>query len=282
MMLDDEAKSTLLAQIDTARYRVKAGAPADLDKRDPRDVGDFGGDKAAGKELLDDLADELAEWQEVFYAQGKHRLLIVLQATDTGGKDGTISSVFGEVNPQGVNVASFKRPTALELAHDYLWRIHAHAPANGEMVIFNRSHYEDVLVVRVQLVPRERWQRRYEHINAFEKMLVDEGTTVLKFFLQISKEEQRARLQARIDNPHKHWKFSMGDLDERKRWDDYQLAYAEAIHYTSTDYAPWYVVPADRKWFRNLVVAKTILESIKALNPTYPPATESLDGVVVE
>jgi PPK2 family polyphosphate:nucleotide phosphotransferase len=271
------------SRLDVSRYLVKPGSRIHLDTFDTRDTGDFDGGKSAGKALLSTLSKRLADLQEVFYAQGKHRLLIVLQAMDTGGKDGTVSHVFDKVNPQGVKVASFKKPTEIELAHDFLWRIHPHTPANGEIVIFNRSHYEDVLIARVHnLVPKEVWKRRYEHINAFEKMLVDEGTTILKFFLHISKEEQRQRLQARIDNPDKHWKFDLNDLSERKRWDAYMKAYEEAIRRTSTKAAPWYIVPGDRKWYRNLVVAQAIIECIEALNPQYPAPKVPLDQIVVE
>jgi PPK2 family polyphosphate:nucleotide phosphotransferase len=272
-----------MAKIDVARYRVKPGTRVRLDKLDTRAAEDFDGNKATGKAMLPALTKRLAKLQEVFYAQGKHRLLVVLQAMDTGGKDGTISHVFGEVNPQGVNVASFKKPTATELAHDYLWRIHPHVPGNGEMVIFNRSHYEDVLVARVhELVPKENWKRRYEHINAFEKMLVDEGTTIIKFFLHISKDEQRERLQARLDKPHKRWKFNEDDLAERALWEAYIAAYEDAIRRTSTKHAPWYIVPGDRKWYRNLVVVQTIVETVEALNPTYPEAITDPDQIEIE
>ena len=196
----------------------------------------------------------LAELQDVLYAQGEHRLLVVLQAMDTGGKDGTIRHVFNEVDPIGVRMQSFKKPTERELAHDYLWRVHPHVPGDGEVVVFNRSHYEDVLVVRVHgWVDDATARRRFGHIRDFERLLVDEGTTIVKLFLHISEDEQRERLQARLDEPDKRWKFSTGDLAERKRWDDYQRVYTEAIQETSTEDAPWYVVPADRKWYRNLV-----------------------------
>lgn len=282
--LDAEDDDSLPAlKIDVERYKVDPGAHVHLAQLDPRTTGDFEGDKQAGEALLARLTKQLAKLQEVFYAQGKHRLLIVLQAMDTGGKDGTISHVFDKVNPQGVDVASFKRPSEVELAHDYLWRIHHYVPGNGQMVIFNRSHYEDVLIARVhQLVPKERWKRRYDHINAFETMLADEGTTIVKFFLHISKEEQRKRLQARIDKADKHWKFDPNDLTERKRWDDYLEAYEEAIRRTSTKAAPWYIVPADRKWYRNLVVAQTVVQTIEELHPTYPKSKLELENLVVE
>lgn len=268
---------------DIARYRVEPGTQVRLDQIDARDTGDFTAGKAAGKHVAAALARRLEELQEIFYAQGKHRLLVVLQATDTGGKDSTIRHVFDNVNPQGVRVFGFKKPTEIEQARDYLWRVHQHVPQDGFMTVFNRSHYEEVLVVRVHdLVPRAVWQRRYEHINNFERMLADEGTTIVKFYLHISKEEQRERLQSRIDNTHKHWKFDPNDLNERKRWDDYQAAYTEMLERTSTDYAPWYIVPADRKWFRNMVVAQTLVQTVEGLNPTYPEATADLHGIVVD
>jgi PPK2 family polyphosphate:nucleotide phosphotransferase len=279
----DEGSATTTLNIDVARYKVEPGAHVHLDHMETRSTGDFTGDKAAGKELLPFWTKRLAKLQEVFYAENKHRLLIVLQAMDTGGKDGTISHVLDEVNPQGVKVTSFKAPTAIELAHDYLWRIHPHVPGNGEIAIFNRSHYEDVLIVRVhQLVPKAIWKRRYEQINAFEKMLAEEGTTILKFFLHISKDEQKERLQSRLDHPDKRWKFNIEDLAERKLWDEYIDAYQEMLQRTSTEYAPWYIIPADRKWYRNLVVAQTLVQAIEALNPTYPEPKLSLEDVVIE
>ncbi len=265
------------------QYRVVPGTTVDLSQHDPRDLGGFTGGKSAGKAAAREGNAELELLQELLYAQGKHKMLIVLQAMDTGGKDGTIRHVFDGTNPQGVKVASFKKPTPEELAHDYLWRIHQHTPANGEITIFNRSHYEDVLVVRVHnLVPPNVWQRRYDHINAFEKLLADEGTTIVKFFLHISKEEQRERLQARVDTPEKNWKFAFGDLDERKRWDDYISAYEAALSRTSSEWAPWYVVPADRKWYRNLVITRVLTDTLKGLNMSYPEPTTDLTGVIVE
>jgi len=253
------------------RYRVQPGAKIDLREWDPNDKSAFDGDKKAGRKYLLELNEVLEAQQELLYAEGKHKVLIVLQAMDTGGKDGTIRHVFEGVNPQGVRVASFKVPTREELAHDYLWRVHKHTPGSGEIVIFNRSHYEDVLVVRVHnLVPPEVWSRRYDHINAFERLLADEGTTILKFFLHIDLEEQKQRLQARLDEPHKRWKFSPGDLEERKLWPQYIQAYEDVLSKTSTEYAPWYIVPANRKWYRNLVVASVIINTLKGLNMRYP------------
>jgi PPK2 family polyphosphate:nucleotide phosphotransferase len=265
------------------RYRVSPGQGVQLAEWDPADCTAFTGDKPAGRRVAADLARQLETCQEVLYADGRHRLLVVLQAMDTGGKDGTIRRVFEGVNPVGVRVASFKKPTDHELARDYLWRVHSHVPGNGEIVIFNRSHYEDVLVVRVNsLVPEERWKKRYEHIVAFEQMLADEGTTIVKFFLHISREEQRRRLQERVDDPEKRWKFARGDLGERAKWDSYQLAYQDALSRTSTDFAPWYIVPADRKWYRDIVVGQVLVNTLQSLGLHYPEPDEDLTGLVVE
>lgn len=265
------------------KYLVQPGATVQLGQWDPDDKSLFELGKAEGKKTLLALNQELESLQELLYAEGKHKVLIILQAMDTGGKDGTIRHVFEGVNPQGVKVASFKVPTPTELAHDYLWRVHKHTPGQGEIVIFNRSHYEDVLVVRVHnLVPEEVWSRRYEHIRAFEKTLADEGTTILKFYLHISREEQKERLQARLDEPQKRWKFSKGDLAERALWDRYQAAYQEALSQTSTEYAPWYVIPANRKWYRNLVISTIIINKLKSLQMAYPPAEEGLEGIIIE
>jgi PPK2 family polyphosphate:nucleotide phosphotransferase len=240
-------------------------------------------DKDEGKKQLDALTEELEALQELLYAEGKHKVLVVLQGMDTSGKDGVIRHVFEGVNPQGVSVASFKVPTSDELAHDYLWRVHKQTPGSGEIVIFNRSHYEDILVVRVHgLVPKEVWSKRFDHINNFEHMLMDEGTTIIKFFLHISKKEQRERLQARLEDPTKIWKFRLGDLEERQRWDEYQHAYEDVLTQTSTEWAPWYIVPSDKKWYRNLVIASILVDALKAYGMAYPAPEENLDGVVVE
>ena len=269
--------------MDPSIYRIAPGTSVNLSEHDPGDRRLFEGDKSEGKDALKQVNRRLEELQELLYAEGRHKILVVLQATDTGGKDGVIRHVFDGVNPQGVKVASFKKPTSRELAHDYLWRVHRHTPARGEITIFNRSHYEDVLVVRVHgLVPEATWSRRYHHITEFERLLADEGTTILKFFLNISKDEQRERLQARLDDPSKHWKFSLGDLAERERWDDYQAAFEAALSETSTEWAPWYVVPADRKWYRNLVIARVLVETMESLNMEFPPPEDDLSGVVVE
>jgi PPK2 family polyphosphate:nucleotide phosphotransferase len=253
------------------RYRVKPGKRVELNQWDPNDKSVFPGKKREGRQRLLELNQRLESLQEMLYAQHKHRVLIVLQAMDTGGKDGTIRHVFEGVNPQGVRVVSFKKPTPEELDHDFLWRAHEQVPAKGEIAIFNRSHYEDVLVVRVHgLAPKKTWSKRYDHINHFERMLADEGTTILKFFLYIDLDEQKERLQARLDEPQKHWKFNPDDLKERKLWPRYIKAYEDAISKTSTDWAPWYVVPANRKWYRNLVVGTVIVEALEALDMGYP------------
>lgn len=253
------------------RYRVKPDQKIKLKDFDPGDTGDFKGGKEKGHEALAKLTLELESLQELLYAEHKHKVLIVLQAMDTGGKDGTIRRVFEGVNPQGVRVASFKVPTPIELDHDYLWRIHPQIPGKGEIVIFNRSHYEDVLVVRVhELVSEKVWKRRYEQINAFEKMLAEEGVTILKFFLHISPQEQKERLLARLQEKDKHWKFNPGDLKERQLWKQYMDAYQDVLNRTSTEEAPWYIVPADRKWYRDLVIATVINQTLKDLKMEYP------------
>jgi PPK2 family polyphosphate:nucleotide phosphotransferase len=241
------------------------------------------GKKKEGRQRLLELNERLEALQELLYAEHKHKVLVVLQAMDTGGKDGTIRHVFEGVNPQGVRVAGFKVPTREELDHDYLWRVHKQVPGKGEIVIFNRSHYEDVLVVRVHsLVPEEVWSKRYEQINAFERMLAEEGTTILKFFLHIDLEEQRERLQARLDEPNKHWKFNPSDLKERKLWPAYIRAYEDAISKTSTEWAPWHIVPANRKWYRNVVVGTIMVETLEGLDMRFPEADFNPSEIEIE
>ena len=265
----------------TDKYRVDPSHFGGLADFDCNANGGF--TKALAKPRMKHLNRRLEALQERLYAHGQERLLVVLQATDTGGKDGTIRAVFDRVNPQGVHVASFKKPTEEELAHDYLWRIHEHTPATGSITIFNRSHYEDVLVVRVHgLVDEQTWARRYEHIRNFEQMLADEGTTIVKLYLHISKEEQRDRLQARIDNPEKHWKFEFGDLNERTLWDDYQVAFEDVLRKTSTRDAPWYVIPANRKWYRNIVISQILVDVLERLAGDEFDPNPELEGVVVE
>ena len=264
-------------------YQVEQDEPIRLDTIDAGDTSWCPEGKAAAKEETKQLARRLEALQELLYAEGRHRVLVVLQAMDTGGKDGTIRHVFDGVNPQGVRVASFKRPTPAELAHDYLWRVHPHVPGDGEIAIFNRSHYEDVLVVRVRgLVPQPRWERRYEQINAFERTLAEEGTTIVKFFLHISRDEQASRLRSRLESPTKQWKFSRDDLTERALWDEYMTAYEAALSRTSTDWAPWHAVPSDRKWYRNLVVGRILVETLERLDMSYPDAEKDLEGIEIK
>ncbi len=265
------------------RYRVEPGTKVDLREHDPADRGAFEGSKKDAQEALGRLNARLQELQELLYAEHRHKVLVVLQAMDTGGKDGVIRHVFEGVNPQGVRVASFKVPTPEELDRDYLWRVHRQVPGRGEMVIFNRSHYEDVLVVRVhKLVPPKVWRRRYDQINEFERMLAEEGTTLVKFFLHIDRDEQKKRLQERLDDPHKRWKFRRGDLEERQRWPAYVRAYEDVLSRTSTAWAPWIIVPANREWYRNLVVATVLVETLAGLKMEYPQPEENLDDVVIE
>jgi PPK2 family polyphosphate:nucleotide phosphotransferase len=265
------------------RYRVEPGSRIDLSRRDAGDTSAFPGGKKDTEEVFEKLNARLEELQERLWAEHRHKVLVVLQGMDTSGKDGTIRHVFDGVNPAGVRVASFKTPTPKELDHDFLWRVHAEVPGRGEMVIFNRSHYEDVLVVRVhELVPPEVWKARYDQINDFERLLADSGTTILKFFLHIDADEQKERLRARLDDPSKRWKFRKGDLAERKLWPQYVEAYEDALSRTSTEHAPWTIVPANKKWYRNLVVATVLVEALEKLDPQYPEPEEDLDGVVIE
>ena len=265
------------------RDRVKPGAKINLKDWDPKSKGDFKGGKREGKAYILELNSQLEQLQELLYAEHKHKLLVVLQGMDSSGKDGTIRHVFEGVNPQGVSVASFKAPTPIELDHDYLWRVHRQTPRSGHIVIFNRSHYEDVLVVRVHnLVPKKVWGKRYEQINNFELMLAEEGTTILKFFLHIDKDEQKERLQARLDQADKQWKFNSGDLKERQLWDEYTHAYEEMLSQTSTDWAPWYIVPANRKWYRNIFIGSLLIETLNKMKMEYPQPEEDLDQIVID
>jgi PPK2 family polyphosphate:nucleotide phosphotransferase len=263
------------------KYLVRPGTRVELEKVDPDDVRLAPGDKAETKKQNEAIKQRLADLQELLFAGHEWKLLIVLQGMDTSGKDGTIRHVMGGFNPQSTRVASFGKPTPEELDHDFLWRVHRQVPAKGQVIVFNRSHYEDVLVVRVHnLVPKAIWKKRYDQINVFEETLAESGTVILKFFLHISKEEQRARLQARIEDPTKRWKFQHGDLEERKLWDDYQRAYEDVLFKTSTERAPWYVVPANSKWYRNYVIGSVIVDAMERLDLKYPEP--DLSGVVVE
>ena len=260
---------------------VRPGTRVDLAKVDPGAT--HGHTKESATATLEAGLARLTDLQDRVWAEGKRRVLVVLQGIDAAGKDGTLRHVMGAFNPQGCPVTAFKVPSAQELAHDYLWRVHPRVPGNGEIGIFNRSHYEDVLVVRVHdIVPRQVWSRRFDQINAFEQTLAEEGTTILKFFLYIDRDEQRERFQARLDDPSKRWKFRLGDLEERKRWDDYIAAYEDVLSHCSTAVAPWYVVPSNRKWFRNLAVADILGDTLADLDPRYPQPAEDITGVVVE
>ncbi len=265
----------------TQPFLVPDGTRVNLADYDPDYTGEYKGKSESKKDLRRNV-ERLQELQELLWAEGKHALLIVFQAMDAGGKDGTIKHVMGGVNPQGCQVTSFKVPTREELAHDYLWRIHKATPRRGYIGIFNRSHYEDVLVVRVHdLVPEAVWQQRYEQIKHFEKLLADTGTTILKFFLYISKEEQKERFEARLSDPRKNWKFSMGDVEERGYWDDYMRAFEDALGRCSTPWAPWYVIPANHKWYRNLAVSQIIVETLEKLDMRCPPPLPDADKIVI-
>ena len=263
------------------QYRIQPGEPIRLADIDPNASEHYKKKKDVEVEL-EKQRKRISKLQERLYAENQRSLLIVLQAMDTGGKDGTIKHVFSGVNPQGCQVWSFKKPSDEEVSHDFLWRYHHRAPQRGMITIFNRSHYEDVLIVRVKnLVPEDVWRKRYHTINEFEQMLTLSNITVIKFFLHISKDEQKRRLESRLENPDKRWKFSSNDIKERRLWDDYQLAFEEAISNCSTDYAPWYVVPANKKWYRNLVIARTLADTLEAMNPQYPAAAEGLKNIVI-
>jgi PPK2 family polyphosphate:nucleotide phosphotransferase len=266
-----------------SKYRVKRGSKVDLKDWDPDDKSASPGSKEADEKRLLELAARIDGLQELLYAESKRGVLVVLQGMDTSGKDGTIRHVFREVDPLGVRAVRFKAPSEEELAHDFLWRVHPHAPAKGELVIFNRSHYEDVLVVRVhKLITDAQCKRRYELINAFERLLADNSAVILKFYLHISRDEQRKRLQERVEDPKKQWKFSMNDLAERVVWPDYMKAYADALAATSTEWAPWYVVPSNSKMNRNLFVSSVLRDTLEGLKMHYPRPKETLDGIVVQ
>jgi PPK2 family polyphosphate:nucleotide phosphotransferase len=261
------------------RFRVKPGARVQLEERDPEDTGGLADKTKAEKPMQKNLA-RLSELQYLLYAEGRRALLVVLQAMDAGGKDGTIRHVMSGLNPQSCRVTSFKAPSAAELAHDFLWRIHAAVPAKGEIGIFNRSHYEDVLVARVRgLVREEVWRARYDQINRFEEFLLKNDIRILKFFLHISKSEQRKRLEERLKDPTKNWKISPADLAERKRWGDYVEAYEDALSRCSTEEAPWFIIPANHKWFRNLAVSQIIVEALDAMDMKFPAASFDVSKV---
>jgi len=266
------------------QYRIPPNTQVDLNQFTTYYTGEI--KKKKGRKQLEEYRKVMRDLQELLFAENKQQILIVLQGIDTSGKDGTIKNVFGDVNPQGTQVVNFRVPTRHELARDYLWRIHQHTPAKGEIVIFNRSHYEDVLAVRVlELVPEPVWQKRYQHINDFERLLVDEGATILKFFLHISKSRQAERFLARLDRPHKRWKFNPDDIDKRTQWEDYHDAFEAMLSKTSTPWAPWYVIPSDRKWFRNMTIASIIIDKLQSLEMQFPkelPDIESYREQLIE
>lgn len=257
------------------------GTQIDLQDYDPRRVvGDW--DKESAARQIEENVAATRELAYRLYAENRRAVLLVLQGMDTAGKDGTIRAVFTGVNPQSCQIVPFKQPSVEELDHDFLWRIHKAIPRRGNIGIFNRSHYEDVLVVRVHnLVPRQEWESRYDRINEFEQLITDGGVKLVKCFLHISKGEQRERLQARLDRPHKRWKFSRGDLAERELWPDYQRAYETAVTRCNTEHAPWHIIPSDRKWYRNMVVSCILRETLEELDPQFPAPEEGLDDVVV-
>ena len=265
------------------QLRIEPGSKVDLAAVDPDGTPGFAGEREAAELELKGLRDELTDFQQRLWAEKKQSLLIVLQAMDGGGKDGTIRKVFTAFNPQGTRVTGFGVPTEEELAHDFLWRIHPNAPGKGRIGIFNRSHYEDVLVVRVnELAPKSLWSGRYELINAFEQSLAAARTTILKFMLHISRDEQRERFEKRLEDPAKRWKFRLADLDARARWADYMAAYTDVLERCSTPNAPWFVVPADHKWYRDLAVARIVADAARRMNPQYPEPEEDLAGVTVK
>jgi len=265
------------------RYLLRPGTKFRLNDWDPGAKGGFDHKKGDGLKELQSLCKKLESLQGLLYAEHKRSLLVVLQGMDSSGKDGTIRRVFEGVNPQGVKVAKFGPPTPEELDHDFLWRVHAEVPGKGEIVIFNRSYYEGVLVERVhKLVPKSTWKARYRQINDFERLLVEEGTTVLKFYLHIDAQEQKKRLQERLDDPTKNWKFSVRDLPERGLWAEYMEAYKDALEKTSTDAASWYVVPSNHAWFRDLVVCTEIVETLQRMHMRYPHLPKAEESVAVK
>jgi PPK2 family polyphosphate:nucleotide phosphotransferase len=260
----------------------KPGDKIKLKDCDPNYSGEYKDKKTAEKKLIQ-VSKQMAELQSLLYAESKWSLLIILQAMDTGGKDGTIRHVMGGVDPQGCDVKSFKVPTPEELAHDFLWRSHQATPVKGKIVIFNRSYYEDVLVVRVHdLVPKEVWKERYDQINGFEECLTKNNTVVMKFYLHISKDEQKKRLEQRLADPAKRWKFSEADLKERQYWDAYTEAYEDALNKCNTEYAPWHIVPANKKWYRNLIIGQAIVDKLKTLDMKYPEPKIDFKKLIVE
>ncbi|PPC97300.1 MAG: polyphosphate kinase [Methylotenera sp.] len=269
-----------MANLDKYRVNPKKFSLKDFDTKDKTERN---GSKEENEAALYELATEINALQDILHAEGKKKVLLILQGMDTSGKDGTVRHVFKETDPLGIRLASFKAPSGEELAHDYLWRVHQQVPKAGELVIFNRSHYEDVLIVKVHnWIDEAECKRRYAQINDFERLLTETGTTIIKCFLHISKQEQKKRLQERLDNPDKTWKFNPGDLEERKLWPDYTDAYEQAIKATSTVHAPWYIVPADSKTNRNLLISRLLLNTLKKMDLNYPPVPEAFKSIVID
>jgi len=276
-------KPALKGRARIKRYRIRPKQKVRLDEWRAGDTSGFDGNEQDALEASKKLTKKLEQLQGMLYAEHKHKVLIILQAMDTGGKDGTIRRVFEGVNPQTVRVARFGVPTPSELDHDFLWRVHEQVPGKGEMVIFNRSHYEGVLVERVhKLVPEEVWKSRYQQINHFERTLCEDGMTILKFYLHIDKDEQKKRLLDRLDDPTKRWKFSIHDLPERELWSEYMKAYEDVLEKTSTSRAPWYLVPANNNWFRDVIISTIIVKTLERLHMHFPPVAKDLKSVVIK
>ncbi|MFT7303629.1 MAG: PPK2 family polyphosphate:nucleotide phosphotransferase [Akkermansiaceae bacterium] len=273
----------MLGEKFTKHCMVKPGETVRLDDLETTTLGILDQPEEEATPIFQELRSKLANQQRVLYAEGKKKLLIVMQAMDTGGKDGCVRKIFSRVDPQGMRVTPFKAPSERELAHDFLWRVHQVVPAKGEIAVFNRSHYEDIIAVRVKnLAPEEVWEKRYQHIINFEQMLVDEGTTILKIFLNISKDEQKRRLQSRLDRPEKHWKFFPEDLADRARWDDFKEAYEDVFTRTSTKNAPWFIIPADHKWYRDMAVSQIVTHALEGMDLEYPKVTWDPSEIVVK
>ena len=272
-----------MTDIHVGRYRLEPGHDVNLEKFDPNDTSGFEGKPEDEPAESAKLNERLRKFQELLYAEHKHKVLVILQAMDTAGKDGVIHRVFQGVNPQGVRVAHFGVPTSEELSHDFLWRVHSKVPENGEIVIFNRSHYEGVLVERVHdLVPEGAWKLRYRQINDFERLLSESNTIILKFYLHISANEQKKRLQERLDDPTKEWKFSVNDLPERKFWKEYMGAYEDALNKTTTEWAPWHVIPANHKWFRDIAVSRIMVKALEKLDMKYPKLDKDPRSIIIK
>ncbi len=271
-----------MSELDLKKYLVRENDNINLKNIDANEYNTFNGTKEKAIKKLNDINIKLEKLHQIYYSGKKHKILIIFQGMDASGKDGAIRNIFQSVNPTGVYVAHFGSPSKLELSHDFLWRVHNKVPADGELVIFNRSHYEDILIVRVQnLKPQSVWQKRFKHIIDFERLLYDEGTHIFKFFLHISKDEQRQRLQNRIDNPDKHWKIEANDFKDRELWDEYIEAYNDVLNKTSFDWAPWYIIPSNKKWYRDLIISNILVDEFTKLKMEYPKPINSYLGKVI-